>query len=102
MPFRCRQKMLIYGAGEIFFTVGTPNPDTGVVEFSDVPQQCKLPDVEMTDLSTCLKAGVSLERVNCKLISPDTRSLVAKLRDIKDGSSVSGSDVKPENNPETK
>lgn len=86
MPFRLRQKMQSYAAGKIFFEVGTPNPDTGVVEFTDVPQQVALPSPEMTDLAACLKAGVSLEKINCKLISPDTHALAERLNSIKEDS----------------
>lgn len=89
MPFRCRQKLSVAQAGRIFFEVGTPNPDTGVVELSEVPQQVKLPDVSMTDLAASLKAGVPLEQVKCKLIAPDVHGLARKLNDIKE----------PENNP---
>lgn len=84
MPFRCRQKLSVAQAGRIFFEVGTPNPDTGFFEFSEVPQQLKLPDVSMTDLAACLKAGVPLEQVKCKLITPDTHGLARRLNDIKE------------------
>lgn len=84
MPFRCRQKMQVYSAGKIFYRVGTPNSDTGIVEYSDMPQQVLLPDAELTDLVSCLKAGVSLEKVNCKLISPDSHALAERLGAIKE------------------
>lgn len=86
MPFRCRQKMQSYSAGKIFFEVGTPNEATGVLEFSDVPQHGSLPSAQMTDLAACLKAGVSLEKINCKLISPDTHALAERLNSIKEDS----------------
>lgn len=82
MPFRCRQKMQSYAAGKIFFEVGTPNPDTGIVEFSDMPQQVSLPSPDMTDLNACLKAGVSLEKTNCKLLSPDSRTFSKVLDSV--------------------
>lgn len=77
MPFRCRQKLQMFSAGEIFYSVGNVNPDTGIMEYCDQCQSVKLPDVEMTDLAASLKAGVDLKQVNCKLLSPSGLSQVA-------------------------
>lgn len=96
MPFRCRQKMQSYAAGKIFFEVGFTNPDTGLVEFRDVPQQSTLPDVEMTDLQACLKAGVNLQKKNCKLISPDSFALAERFNAIKEDETNSNPDPKSE------
>lgn len=84
MPFRCRQKMPHYSCGLIYYSVSQPNPDTGFVEYSDVCQQGKLPDVEMTDLQASLKAGVNLQQVKCKLITGDTHALAERLNAIKE------------------
>lgn len=100
MPFRKRQEMQSYAAGKIYFSVGTPNPDTGIVEYSDVCQQDKLPDVEMTDLRACIKAGVSLEKTNCKLISPDTHKLANRLSDFKELESNSNPNPNPSSESE--
>lgn len=89
MPFRCRQKMHHYPCGLIYYEVGQPNPDTGVVEFTDVCQQAKLPDVEMTDLKASLKAGVNLQQVKCKLITGDTHALAERLNGLKESDSQS-------------
>lgn len=84
MPFRCRQKMPHCSCGYIYYEVGQPNPDTGVVEFSDVCQQAMLPDVEMTDLRASLKAGINLQQVKCKLITGDTHVLAERLNLLKE------------------
>ena len=87
MPFRLRQHMQFYPAGVITYSVGAPNPDTGIVEYKYVEQNgpsAVLPDVDMTDLQSCLKAGVDLKKVNCKLISPDSHALAMRLGDIED------------------
>lgn len=77
MPFRCRQKMYFSPSGSIVYSVASPNPDTGILEYKDAPQQVMLPSVEMTDLAASLKAGVSLEQVSCKLVNGS--STVASL-----------------------
>lgn len=81
MPFRCRQKMTIYPAGSIEFESLVPNPDTCICEVRSMPQQRKLPDVDMTDLAASLKAGVNLQQVNCKLVNGNSavQSLNAAL-----------------------
>lgn len=98
MPFRCRQRLVDYASYAIMYRVGQPNPDTGIVDYREVAQNgfsAKLPDVEMTDLRSCLKAGVSLEKVNCKLIDGDVRPLMAAIAgDVKN--EATSSEVKNE------
>lgn len=69
MPFRKLQDLEKFSSGKIVYTYLRTNPDTGISEAYDSDQQAKLPGVEMTDLSATLKAGVSLQQVNCKLVN---------------------------------
>lgn len=70
MPLRCRQKLEQFGCGDILYQRDEVNPDTGYSRKVDYSQCVKLPDQSKTDLAKMLKAGVSLERVNCELLNP--------------------------------
>ena len=70
MPMRERQKLEMFGAGDIIYQREEINPDTGYSRKVDVSQCVKLPDPVKTNLAKMIKAGVSLERVNCELLDP--------------------------------
>ena len=71
MSFRCFDAyMPSYRAGCIKLSYRRVNPDSGVTELCEQSQNEKLPSTDMTDLGAMLKAGVSLQQVNCKLLNP--------------------------------
>lgn len=70
MPMRERQKLEMFGAGDIVYQRDEVNPDTGYSRKVDSSQCVKLPDQGKTNLANMIKAGVQLERVNCELLNP--------------------------------
>lgn len=69
MPFRCKQKFIPDGLAvglNVVLSIG----QNGFAEEVKEKFSKELPPVEMYDPAACIKAGVNLEQVNTKVLSP--------------------------------
>lgn len=85
MAFRSRQKMVLLGGWAALENVEERDPDTGVVRIRKYnPSDDVLPPAEKFELETLLKAGVPLQQVRTKILSPDVTPLAEALADAED------------------
>ena len=91
MPFRARQSLRRPGGADVVFDVLESN-ERGLLVRKVVNQaQVFLPDVETTELSALLAAGVDPKRVNSRIIQ--SRDITTNLVDSSASTSDDGSQI---------
>lgn len=94
MPFRTRQRFVPDAAFTGTYERYKINPDNGFVETVIEPMNKALPPVTMYDFTSCLKAGVNLDKVNTKILD-DSAVLVADAAKTANNSTTTESTTTP-------
>ena len=99
MPFPKLKVCFNRGFGSCVREVSVVDQDTGVVTTTTAPCNTKLPDAELFEIQNQIKAGVTLDEVNTKILGSgiDTVSLTEAVETVVKNSNKKSKEVNNEN-----